>query len=252
MSKVCSFKDCENPVRVRGLCKGHDTQMRRGQRLHSLRKHNCYERNCNNIHYKYGLCKEHIEIRISDGYSLEENICSFPNCQRQEESLGLCMTHATQRRRGKPITSIKLRIKNMCSVAECNRRYYGYGYCKPHLDQVNKGENPGYIKTPNRKGYWLDHHGYIHIFVDGKDVRQHRYVMEQFLGRKLLSNENVHHINGDRSDNRIENLELWSSSQPPGQRVIDKIKWAQEILEIYKDLLNDGKHSFFSSSMSGK
>ncbi|MFF8784829.1 HNH endonuclease [Streptomyces sp. NPDC015125] len=57
--------------------------------------------------------------------------------------------------------------------------------------------------------------------------------MERELKRLLLPGENVHHINGNRGDNRPENLELWVVHQPKGQRPEDLIEWANEILRRY-------------------
>ena len=56
-------------------------------------------------------------------------------------------------------------------------------------------------------------HTYKTITVNGKQVREHRYLMEQHLGRKLESWEHVHHINGNSHDNRIENLAVLSNSE---------------------------------------
>lgn len=81
-----------------------------------------------------------------------------------------------------------------------------------------------------RVGWGTDQHGYKVCTVDGKQMFQHRKVMEEKLGRPLASHETVHHKNGDRADNRIKNLELWSGRQPGGQRVSDKIDHAIELL----------------------
>lgn len=57
--------------------------------------------------------------------------------------------------------------------------------------------------------------------------------MSSTLGRPLREDENVHHKNGNRSDNRPSNLELWSTWQPAGQRIEDKVAWAVELLRFY-------------------
>ena len=64
-------------------------------------------------------------------------------------------------------------------------------------------------------------------------IFEHVFIMSEFLGRPLNKKETVHHKNGLRYDNRIENLELWSHSHPHGQRIEDKIAWCKEFLDQY-------------------
>ena len=86
-----------------------------------------------------------------------------------------------------------------------------------------------------RGGGYIDSGGYRQICVNGKYVLAHRLIMEEKIGRKLTPYENVHHINGDKLDNSIENLEIWNTCQPQGQRIQDKIDWAITILLQYPE-----------------
>lgn len=127
------------------------------------------------------------------------------------------------------INSLKKRIKVDCST--CNKEMevtpFHFNHKKRHFCDINcarlgykkyyghmlgeyKIKNAGFEKgILGKKGLAKNAHGYYIYF--SKPV--HRIIMEKHLGRKLNTNEHVHHKNGIITDNQIENLEILSASE---------------------------------------
>lgn len=123
------------------------------------------------------------------------------------------------------------------------------GECKKCIKEyIIRTKQPGYQKKSKKtsEGY-LKKNGYKKISRIGHPnsdmcgkIFEHTYVMSEFLGRPLRKTETVHHKNGIRNDNRIENLELFDQRHGPGQSVQDKINWCIQFLEEYGYKIKEG------------
>lgn len=212
--RLCGVQGCGRHYYSRGYCRAHKARLDRNGEVFphtpiappaAAAQKTCTREGCDKRVRTRDLCAMHYTREFNAGFRARgpADICSVEDCDRPVRSHAMCSLHYSRLR---TTGTTELRERTPMPTAERARTPYGY------IDLYAAGH-----PNANKSG----------------KIAEHRLVMSEHLGRPLLPKENVHHKNGVRDDNRIENLELWTKAQPAGQRAADKALWAIEILRTY-------------------
>ena len=159
---------------------------------------------------KCRICQSNFEVTESEKRKREKNGMQIKYCSRK-------------------CTGESKRGGNVKQCLNCRNSFYGTKkkfcahrcYCE-------------YKKKTNIKGYWFEN-GYKILYTeDGKGIKEHIKIMEEHIGRKVNSNEVVHHINEIKTDNRIENLQLMTRSEHSSYHRKKEIKEGKRLFEKTK------------------
>lgn len=148
-----------------------------------------------------------------------------------------------RRRKGLSVKLLELNC-SVCDKKFTQKRANNNEYCTPSCKKLGvfRKYNGLLVKGPRKhikgsgyitvQGYKILSRKHPNSSKRGQ-ILEHKLIMSNHLGRPLHAHETVHHKNGIRHDNKLENLELWSHSHPFGQRVEDKLEWCKYFLNLY-------------------
>lgn len=178
--------------------------------------------------------------------------CVVDGCNKEQYAWHMCKRHQ-RRLKTTGRTDLAPRVPwnksgiEVCIVDGCNTKHLSKGFCQKHWKSFVAWIDKDRVSEEWQKYSPSKEKGYVKLYRPNHPsatkygmIMEHRLIMEEMIGRLLKKHETVHHKNGDRKDNRPENLELWSSRQPKGQRVEDKVEYAVEILKQYAPHLLEG------------
>ena len=173
-----------------------------------------------------GLCLKHYwwakSRGILDSFALKNRpqrgrTCDVDGCEKGAHHGAFCSMHTERKRRTGEVGSAEPRkdvsgIKT-CSVDGCGRTKYGLGFCTMHYARFKNDGTPGPVGTTRRKrGDGSIEQGYRSFAVNGKREREHRMVWMAAHG-PIPDEYVIHHKNGNKLDNRLENLEMMTRGE---------------------------------------